>query len=98
MMFDVRFVGLSRIPYKLYIECRAWFVNTSLWLIYVNLQPAKTGDSQNQKGIGGRPDSFGVGTYNLQSISALLRNRVWFMRLMAVSARTIAGKNGIAAL
>ena len=32
---------------------------------------------QNQKGIGSRPDPFGAGAYNLQSISALRRNTVW---------------------
>ena len=31
---------------------------------------------QNQKGIASRPDPIRVGTYNLQSISALWRNRV----------------------
>ena len=28
-----------------------------------------------------RPDPFGASAYNLQSISALRRNRVWFTRL-----------------
>ena len=45
----VCFVGSSAEPHKTYIERHAWFVNTSLWLIYINLQPPKTGDSQNQK-------------------------------------------------
>ena len=51
MTFDVRFVGNAE-PYKMVIKRHTWFVNTSLWLIYINLQPPKTGDSQNQKGIG----------------------------------------------
>ena len=62
---DIRFVGLSRIPDKTCIEHHAWFVNASLWLIYINSQLPKTGDSQNQKGIGNRPDPFGVGAYYL---------------------------------
>ena len=69
-MFDVRrlfFVG----NHETYIEHYTWFINTSLWLIYINQQLLKTGDSQNQKGIGSGPDPFGAGAYYLQSISAL---------------------------
>ena len=34
-----------------------------------------------QKSIGSRPDPFRAGAYNLQSISTLQRNWVWFTRL-----------------
>ena len=63
MMFDVHFVGNSAEPYKMYNAYHVWFVNTSLWLIYINLLPPKTCDSQ---GTGSRPVPFGVGAYNLQ--------------------------------
>ena len=38
-------------------------------------------DCQKQKGNRRRPDPFGSGAYNLQSISVLRRNRVWSKRL-----------------
>ena len=39
---------------------------------------------QNKKGIGSRPDPFQGGAYNLQSISATMRKRVWFTRLIVL--------------
>ena len=47
--------------------CRISVVNTSLWLIETNQQSPKTGDSQNQKGIGSRPDPFRARFLNLGS-------------------------------
>ena len=45
----------------MYVKCHAWFVSTHPWLVHINQQSPKTGDSQNRKGISVKPDPLGEG-------------------------------------